>query len=218
MRLVGATLILFALAGAALAERSYDRKLEEAVKEIVAGKIGDIRPGFEPTAAGRVLKPAATKAPVHLVDLSRLQLRTGSADSIIVLPPQPASATNGGSVVVLASASLRAGVSPETTASVASDAPAFLALAETLPEAPEPAPRKAPVAIVPELARPEKPKPELEASGRKVELPPVPKLRQMRKPIDPRKSPSFQFVGGKQVETPSFVMLQASDAPIALYF
>lgn len=39
--------IAFALAGPVAAQPRYDRKLEEAVKTIVAGKIGDIRGSFD---------------------------------------------------------------------------------------------------------------------------------------------------------------------------
>lgn len=67
------------LAAPAAAEIRYDRKLEEAVKEIVARKIGDIRGGFaynakpafviaqDPLMTGSVAQgtvPQSTEAPV----------------------------------------------------------------------------------------------------------------------------------------------------------
>ena len=46
MKALGCALAVIVLVGQATAEPRYDRKLEEAVMAIVAGKIGDIRGGF----------------------------------------------------------------------------------------------------------------------------------------------------------------------------
>lgn len=45
-RIVLAATALAALTGAALAEPTYDRRIDEAAAQIVAKKIGDIRGGF----------------------------------------------------------------------------------------------------------------------------------------------------------------------------
>ena len=46
MKALGCALAVIVLAGQATAQPRYDRKLEQAVMAIVAGKIGDIRGGF----------------------------------------------------------------------------------------------------------------------------------------------------------------------------
>lgn len=46
MKALGCALAVAVLAGQAMAEPRYDRKLEEAVMAIVASKMGDIRGGF----------------------------------------------------------------------------------------------------------------------------------------------------------------------------
>jgi hypothetical protein len=45
-RIVLAATALAAMTGAALAEPTYDRRIEEAAAQIVAAKIGDLRGGF----------------------------------------------------------------------------------------------------------------------------------------------------------------------------
>ncbi|WP_421913945.1 hypothetical protein [Mesorhizobium sp.] len=62
---LGAMAVLLAIGASAGAETRYDRNLEKAVKDIVAGKIGGIRGGFSYKQVPQlVVLPDAAPAPV----------------------------------------------------------------------------------------------------------------------------------------------------------
>ena len=78
--LLGGVALLAIIAAPAMAETRYDRKLEQAVVEIVAGKMGNIRGGFSYKQVPQlVVVPDVPAAPV---ESSPKQASGGAGDGL----------------------------------------------------------------------------------------------------------------------------------------
>ncbi len=82
---------LATIAAPAMAETRYDRKLEQAVVEIVAGKMGDIRGGFSYKQVPQLV--VVPDAPVVPIERPRKQASSGVGDGLMPAVERPASRT-----------------------------------------------------------------------------------------------------------------------------
>lgn len=83
--------LLAVIAAPAVAETRYDRKLEQAVVEIVAGKMGNIRGGFSYKQVPQLV--VVPDAPVVPVEPSRKQASGDVGDALMPAVERPVSRT-----------------------------------------------------------------------------------------------------------------------------
>ncbi len=105
-RVVAGLVLLFGGASACLAQGTYDRQLESAIKRIVAGKIGDIRGPLEREWTPPETSPGSSTEPAEATDQPAEPLSTGSF--VTIDPPAIAlqAATTAASLVTAAQAAL----------------------------------------------------------------------------------------------------------------
>jgi hypothetical protein len=82
---------LAVIAAPAVAETRYDRKLEQAVVEIVAGKMGNIRGGFSYKQVPQFV--VVPDAPVAPVEPPRKQASGDAGDGLVPAVERPVSRT-----------------------------------------------------------------------------------------------------------------------------
>jgi hypothetical protein len=82
---------LAVIAAPAVAETRYDRKLEQAVVEIVAGKMGNIRGGFSYKQVPQFV--VVSDAPVAPVEPPRKQASGDAGDGLVPAVERPVSRT-----------------------------------------------------------------------------------------------------------------------------
>ena len=82
---------LAVIAAPAVAETRYDRKLEQAVVEIVAGKMGDIRGGFSYKQVPQFV--VVPDVPVVPVEPPRKQASGDAGDGLVPAVERPVSRT-----------------------------------------------------------------------------------------------------------------------------
>ena len=83
--------LLAIIAAPAVAETRYDRKLEQAVVEIVAGKMGGIRGGFSYKQVPQLV--VVPDAPVVPVEPPRKQASGDAGDGLVPAVERPVSRT-----------------------------------------------------------------------------------------------------------------------------
>ena len=83
--------LLAVIAAPAVAETRYDRKLEQAVVEIVAGKMGNIRGGFSYKQVPQLV--VVPDVPVVPVEPPRKQASGDAGDGLVPAVERPVSRT-----------------------------------------------------------------------------------------------------------------------------
>lgn len=83
--------LLAVIAAPAVAETRYDRKLEQAVVEIVAGKMGNIRGGFSYKQVPQLV--VVPDAPVVPAEPPRKQAAGDAGDGLVPAVERPVSRT-----------------------------------------------------------------------------------------------------------------------------